>query len=178
MIKPELRAGRLDWRDLKILALVQVNGRVSKKVLADTLGISLGPCFQRVRRLEQLGFIRGYRGVVDAARLGPFLRVYTEVELSRHRPANVAGFEAAIRELPEVVGCDAVAGGIDYVLQFVVRDVVHYQQLIDALLDRDIGIGRYTTHFVLAPVKDCPAVPIAALLGENVTDPRLNRLSQ
>lgn len=156
---------RLDWRDLKILEIVQLNGSISKKALADAVGLTLGPSFQRVRRLEQLGFIRGYRGVVDGARLGSFLWVYTEVILFRHRAADFAGFENAVVGIPQVLECDAVAGGIDYVLKLIVRDVGEYQQIIDGLLDRDLGVKKYYTRIVTKRIKESQALPVAALLA-------------
>lgn len=160
-------ARRLDRHDVKILEMVQVNGRISKKALADGVGLSLTPCFQRLRRLERLGFIRGYRGVVDARRFGSVLYIYMEVALSRHRAADFARFEEAIRELPEAIECDAVGGGIDYVVRLIVRDVSHYQQLVDELLERDIGVGKFFTRIVTKRVKDPQALPIAALLGSH-----------
>ncbi len=162
-------ARRLDARDLKILEIIQTNGRISKKALADAIGLSLTPCFQRLRRLEKAGFIRGYRGVVDARRFGSFLCVYTEITLSRHRASDFARFEAVIRVLPEVIECDAVGGGIDYVLRLVARDITHYQRIIEDLLGRDVGVDKYFTYIVTKRVKDPQAIPIASLLDRPAT---------
>lgn len=154
----------LDARDLKILEIVQEHGRISKKSLATQVGLSLTPCFQRLRRLEQQGFIRSYRGIVDADRLGSFVWVHTEITLARHGAADFSRFEAAVREVPEVVECDAVAGGIDYLLKIVARDVSHYQRIVEDLLNRDVGMETYFTYIVTKRVKESAGVPLSVLL--------------
>lgn len=157
-------ARMLDARDVKILEIIQTNGRISKKALADAIGLSLTPCFQRLKRLEREGFIRGYRGIVNAQRFGSFIWVYTEVTLSRHRLADFQLFENAIRQIPEVLECDAVGGGIDYLLKFVAQDVAHYQRIIEELLARAVGVDTYFTYIVTKRVKDATAIPLQSLM--------------
>ncbi len=161
-------ASRLDARDLKILEIIQTNGRISKKALADAIGLSLTPCFQRLQRLEREGFIRGYRGVVNAQRFGSLIWIYTEITLARHRAADFQLFENAIRQIPEVLECDAVGGGIDYVLKLVAQDVAHYQRIIEELLAREIGVDNYFTYIVTKRVKDAPAIPLQSLMQQSV----------
>jgi Lrp/AsnC family transcriptional regulator of ectoine degradation len=156
---------RLDARDLKILEIIQCRGRISTKALAHAIGLSLTPCFERLRRLESEGFISGYRGVVDARRVGPCLWVYANVTLSRHHPQDFASFEAAVQDIPEIIACDALGGGVDYVLTFVARDIAHYQELADDLLARDIGIETYRTYVVTRRVKDTSPIPVTTLLA-------------
>lgn len=167
MVSHKQAAGRLDARDLKILEVIQTNGRISKKALANCVGLSLTPCFQRLRRLEQEGFIQSYRGVVDAERLGSFVWVHTEITLARHRATDFSRFEAVVRELPEVIECDAVGGGIDYLLKIVARDVNHYQRIIESLLNRDVGMETYFTYIVTKRVKDSAAIPLSTLLDRS-----------
>jgi Lrp/AsnC family transcriptional regulator of ectoine degradation len=155
---------KLDAKDLKILELVQNNGRISKKALAQAIGLSLTPCFQRLRRLEKSGFISSYRGVVDAERFGSFVWAHTEVTLARHRAADFTKFETAVRQCPEILECDAVSGGIDYVLKVITRDVGSYQRLIEGLLDRDLGMHTYFTYIVTKRVKQTSAIPLARLI--------------
>jgi Lrp/AsnC family transcriptional regulator of ectoine degradation len=157
---------RLDARDVKILEIVQANGRISKKALADAIGLSLTPCFERLRRLEREGFISSYRGIVDPGRFGSFLWVYTEFTLARHRAADFSRFEAAVNEMPEVLSCDAVGGGIDYVLRLVTRDVAHYQRLIEDLLARDVGVDTYFTYIVTKRVKESSGIPLTLLIQQ------------
>ncbi|MBL8270525.1 Lrp/AsnC family transcriptional regulator [Steroidobacter sp.] len=161
-------AGRLDARDLKILALVQTNGRISTQALAKAIGLSLAPCFKRLKRLERDGFIRSYRGVIDAQRCGSFVVAHTEVTLARHRAVDFSRFEAAVCRRPEIVECDAVSGGIDYVLKVITRDLNHYQQLIHGLLDEDLGVDTYFTYIATKSVKRDGVLPIELLMqGES-----------
>jgi Lrp/AsnC family transcriptional regulator, regulator of ectoine-degradation genes len=157
---------RLDARDIKILEIVQTNGRISKKALADAIGLSLTPCFERLRRLERDGYISSYRGIVDPQRFGSFVWVHTEVTLVRHRAADFSRFEAVVCKMPEVLACDAVGGGVDYILQLVTRDVAHYQQIIDHLLTVDVGVDTYFTYIVTKRVKDAPGIPLSQLMKD------------
>jgi Lrp/AsnC family transcriptional regulator, regulator of ectoine-degradation genes len=154
---------QLDARDLRILDNIQRNGRISKKALAEEIGVTMTPCFQRLQRLEKEGFIRGYRGVVETRRFGPFVWVYTHVTLARHRTADFERFEAAVNGIPEVIECDVVSGGVDYVLKFIVRDVSHYLRLIEELLARDIGMSVYVSYIVTKRIKESASIPLAAL---------------
>jgi Lrp/AsnC family transcriptional regulator of ectoine degradation len=160
-------ARRLDARDLRILEIIQTNGRISKKALADAIGLSLTPCFQRLQRLEKEGFIREYRGVLDARRFGAVIWVYTEVKLARHRAVDFRLFESAIQRMPEVLECHAVGGGIDYLLKFVANDVAHYQRAMESLLDSGIAVDCYYTHIVTKRIKEASAIPLALLANRN-----------
>lgn len=157
---------RLDARDIRILEIIQTQGRISKKALAHAIGLSLTPCFERLQRLEREGFIREYRGILDAQRFGSFVWIYTEISLMRHRAADFSRFEAIVLRMPEVLACDAVGGGIDYMLKIVARDVAHYQRLIDKLLSHEVGVDKYFTYIVTKRVKANSALPLAALLQE------------
>jgi Lrp/AsnC family transcriptional regulator of ectoine degradation len=156
-------AVRLDARDLRILDIIQRNGRISKKALAEEIGVTMTPCFQRLQRLEKEGFIRGYRGVVEARRFGPFVWVYTHVTLVRHRTADFERFESAVNGIQEVIECDVVSGGVDYILKVIVRDIAHYQRLIEELMARDIGISVYISYIVTKRVKESASIPLAEL---------------
>jgi Lrp/AsnC family transcriptional regulator of ectoine degradation len=84
--------------------------------------------------------------------------------LSSHRQADFDRFERAIRDLPEVVACWSVGGGVDYVLKVMTRDIDTYQRLVDGLLEREIGIDRYFTYIVTKTVKDVTVLPVAEML--------------
>lgn len=158
---------RLDARDIRILEIIQTQGRISKKALAHAIGLSLTPCFERLQRLEREGFIREYQGILDAQRFGSFVWIYTEVSLARHRAADFSRFEAIVLRMPEVLACDAVGGGIDYLLKIVARDVAHYQRLIDELLSHEVGVDKYFTYIVTKRVKGNSALPLMQLLQKS-----------
>lgn len=154
---------RLDAIDLRILATLQARGRLTKTALAEAVSLSPTPCYDRLKRLEQGGLIRGYHARIDLERLGPVTTLLVEIALKQHRYADFQRFERAVRDLDEVVECHATGGGIDYLLKIVVRDIDAYQRLIDRLLLDEIGIARYFTYIVTRTVKASPQPPVALI---------------
>ena len=140
---------KLDRIDLKILAELQKNGRITNVDLADAVGLSPSPCLTRVKRLEQAGYIAGYGAQLELRKLGDVLLVFTEMTLSDHRRDDFARFEAAIRNIPEIVECHLVSGGYDYLLKFITNGVNHYQSVIESMLERNIGIEKYFSYIVI-----------------------------
>lgn len=144
-----MRLPKLDRIDLKILSELQKNGRITNVNLADAVGLSPSPCLMRVRRLETAGYIAGYGATIDMSKLGEVISVFTEVTLSDHRHGDFSRFEAAIRNIDEIVECHLISGGYDYLLKFVSRGIVHYQETIEGLLQRNIGIEKYFSYVVI-----------------------------
>ncbi|BCH05368.1 AsnC family transcriptional regulator (plasmid) [Mesorhizobium sp. 131-2-5] len=155
---------RLDPIDLKILDAIQRDGRITKLALADKVGLSPTPCWMRLRKLEKAGIISGYHAKVALRTIAPAATVLMEVTLASHRQADFDRFERVIRDIPEIVACWSVGGGVDYVLKVMARDVDAYQRLVDALLEREIGIDRYFTYIVTKTVKDETVLPLGDLL--------------
>jgi len=140
---------KLDRIDLNILAHLQRNGRISNVDLADAVGLSASPCLQRTKRLESAGYIIGYGALLNLAKLGEVVMVFTEMTLNDHRRTDFARFEAAVATIDEIVECHLVSGGYDYLLKFVTRGVAHYQSVIEAMLDRGLGIEKYFSYIVI-----------------------------
>lgn len=155
---------RLDERDIAILSVLSAEGRISKTELARRVNLSATPCWERLKRLEDAGLIRGYRAEIALERLGPHVTVFVMIELDSHKAESFQGFERAIRSYDEVTACWALGGGYDYLLQAVTRDVGEYQALIDAMLAARIGLRRYFTYIVTKSVK--ASAPPIALLAE------------
>ena len=118
----------------------------------------------RLRKLEKAGIISGYHAKVAIRALAPIATVLMEVTLASHRQADFDRFERAIRDIPEIVACWSVGGGVDYVLKVMARDIDAYQRLVDGLLEREIGIDRYFTYIVTKTVKEETVLPVAELL--------------
>ncbi len=140
---------KLDRIDINILAHLQRNGRITNVELADAVSLSPSPCLIRVKRLEKAGFIVGYNAHIDIAKLGETVTVFTQVTLADHHLEDFARFEAGIRNVDEVIECHLVSGGYDYLLRFLTRGVNHYQQVIEGLLERNIGIEKYFSYIVI-----------------------------
>lgn len=160
-------AGRLplDDRDIAILAILAREGRLSKTELARRVNLSASPCWERLRRLEGAGLIRGYRAEIGLSALGPHVTVFVTVELENHRAEDFRGFEQAVTGHDEVVACWALGGGFDYLLQVVTTDIDAYQRLIDAILAARVGMKRYFSYIVTGSVKTGGVPPLAALAG-------------
>lgn len=156
----------LDDRDLKILAVLSREGRLSKTELAERVNLSATPCADRLKRLERAGLITGYGARVDIARLGPSISVFVMVELDAHKAASFQTFEQAVAAVPEITGCWALGGGYDYLLRVVARDIDAYQRLIDRLLEAPTGMRRYFSYVVTKEIRDLPP-PVDLLFGEN-----------
>ena len=159
-----MAAAKLDPIDLKILDAIQRDGRITKLALADKVGLSPTPCWMRLRKLEKAGIVSGYHASVAMRLIAPVATVLMEVTLASHRQADFDRFERVIRDIPEIVACWSVGGGVDYVLKVMARDIDAYQRLVDGLLEREIGIDRYFTYIVTKTVKDEIALPLADLL--------------
>jgi Lrp/AsnC family transcriptional regulator of ectoine degradation len=147
---------KLDDRDLQILTILQKEGRITKSELAGRVSLSPAACWDRLKRLDEAGFIKGYRAEVALERIAPVSRFLVQVELESHQAADFERFEDAILRIPQVTWCAAVGGGVDYFLEIVAADVAGYQQLIDDILASGIGVKRYFTFVVTKPVKATP----------------------
>ena len=145
---------KLDQTDMKILGALRRDGRMTKLRLAEAVNLSPTACWERLRRLERARVIVGYSVRIDREKIGRENTVLVEVTLKSHTKADFDRFEAAIREQPEVVACDATGGGLDYLLRVVTRDVPSYQAFMESLLTRDLGIDRYFSYIVTKQVKD------------------------
>ena len=143
------RPDKLDRIDVKILAELQRNGRITNAALAAAVGLSQSPCLQRLRRLEAAGYITGYAAQVDLGKLADALTVFTEVTLSDHRADDFSRFEAGIAKFDDVVECHLISGGYDYLLKFVSPSVAGYQATIERILDAQIGIDKYFSYIVI-----------------------------
>ncbi|PWE29524.1 AsnC family transcriptional regulator [Pararhodobacter marinus] len=154
---------RLDDRDIAILAILSREGRIAKTELAARVNLSPTPCWDRMKRLEQAGLIRGYRAEVDLERLGPHVQVFVTLELDSHKAESFQRFERIVARIDAISGCWAIGGGYDYLMQVVTTDVAAFQDLMDGLLESRAGVRRYYSYIVTKPVKTVP--PALALLG-------------
>jgi len=157
---------RLDRLDIKILATLQLSGRISNLDLADKVGLSATPCMQRVKRMEAAGYIAGYSALLEIDKLAANLVVFTEITLRNHRRDDFLKFERGIQEIPQLLHCFLVTGGYDYLAQFIARDIHDYQTVIEDMLDRDLGIEKYFSYVTIKQVKRSAGFPLAALLPD------------
>ncbi|MEJ8797025.1 Lrp/AsnC family transcriptional regulator [Trinickia caryophylli] len=147
---------KLDRYDLAILRILARDGRMTKSRLAEEVNLSISPAWERVKRLEESGLIRGYRADIDWAAAFKGSRIVVEIALARHTAQDMRRFEERVAAAPEVEQCYATGGGVDYVMHVASRDIDHYQRFIDSLLTDELGIERYFTYVVTKVVKREP----------------------
>jgi DNA-binding Lrp family transcriptional regulator len=150
----------MDAIDLRILATLQGNARISNVELARAVNLSPSPCLARVRALENAGFIERYVTLLDAKKIGLTVSVLVQVTLEKQIEPVLQGFEKAVRERPEVMECYLMTGDADYLLRVVVPDLPAFEHFILDFLSRVPGVGNIKSSFALKQVKYQTALPL------------------
>ena len=138
----------LDSFDRKILSILGEDGRISWRDLATKIGLSFSPTLRRVRLLEESGTIRGYAAVLDESKLLGTIGVFISVTLERQTKDVLHAFEEHVSSVPAVVGGYQTSGSSDYLLHAMVRDLPHYQELLDFLTTVP-GVARIQSNFAI-----------------------------
>ncbi len=113
----------LDRTDRRLLAALQDDARLTVAELAERVALSTSPCWRRVRRLEQAGYIEGYHAHLSAAKLGYGITAFVSVVMGSHTQDVARAFEAAVQDIPQVVACHNVSGEYDFLLEVVATDL-------------------------------------------------------
>jgi Lrp/AsnC family transcriptional regulator of ectoine degradation len=166
-LMPRTTPMKIDELDLKILEALQGDGRMSTARLAQQVGLTSSPTWERVHKLEDAGILRGYQAQVAVEELVPITMVIVLVALESHRREDFRRFQQAIDKIPQIVECWEVGGGSDYVLRFVVRSIEEYQALIEQLLQAEIAIHRYWSYVVTKAAKPYTGMPLNTLLRDD-----------
>ncbi|MCJ8140985.1 Lrp/AsnC family transcriptional regulator [Falsirhodobacter halotolerans] len=157
---------KLDRIDVRILAELQRNGRITNVELADLVALSPSPCLMRVKKLQQAGYITGYTAQIDVAKLGETLTVFTEFTLKNHRQIDFARFQEALEKVDSCIECHLVSGGYDYLAKFVTAGITDYQNIVEALIDREIGIDKYFSFVVIKTPFVKSQIPLTRLFTD------------
>lgn len=150
----------IDTTDTAIVRLLQEDAFLTNKEIAGRLGLTTTPVYERIRRLERAGIIKGYVALIDRAKVGKPLVVMCSVSLKEHALPLLQRFQEAVCALPEVVEVLHIAGGFDYLLKVVVADMAEYQHFIVEKLARLENVGNAQSSFVLTELKYSTAVPV------------------
>src|SRR5882724_3981242 len=161
-----MRRAKLDKIDLRILADLQADGRMTNVDLAQRAGISAPPCLRRVRALEQAGYIKGYHAQLDAATLGYTVTVFAHVGLNSQAEADLTAFEGLVKEWPEVRECHMLAGETDFLLRIVAKDWDAYQRFVTEKLTAAPKVANVKSALAIRSAKNLPGVPIVIETGE------------
>ena len=155
----EVSSTTLDRIDLKILRLLQSEGRLTNAELAHRVSVSAATCHRRTQRLFEEGFITGVRAEIAPTAVGLGALVMVGVVLDRSTPESFAEFEAAVLAMKEVLDCNLVAGDFDYLLKIRVRDMADFNKLHGAKLIALPGVRQTRTFFVMKEVKESGRLP-------------------
>ncbi|MBT2185564.1 Lrp/AsnC family transcriptional regulator [Sphingobium nicotianae] len=150
----------VDEIDLKILDILQADGRMTNVDLAAKVGLTAPPCLRRVRTLEERGYIASYHAHLDPMALGYTTTVFAMVSLKSQAEDDLKAFEAYIGELPEVRECHMLIGEVDFILKVVAKDLRSFQQFLTSKLTPAPNVVSVKTSPTIRTSKSLPGVPI------------------
>ncbi len=151
---------KLDATDKTILRLFQENAKITNAQLAKEINLSPAPTLERVKKLEQMGFIKSYHAALDPEKIGFGVAVYLQASLHRSSKDVINSFEQKIQNIPEVVECHHITGSSDFLLKILAKDMASYNDfIIEKLLDLD-EITNLQSMVVLKTLKNSKVLPI------------------
>lgn len=142
----------MDAIDRKILTLLQENSKQNTKEIADQVGLSVSPTFERIKKLEQT-VIRKYVALLDGSKINRSIEVFCHVSLTKHSRELIDDFKNKIAALEEVMECYHVSGNYDFLMKVIVSDMNEYQQFVIDKLSIIAGISNVQSSFVMDEVK-------------------------
>jgi len=158
----EAPTANLDRIDLRILQVLQADGRLSNLKLAEAVALSPTAVLARVQRLTRDGYILGYEARLDPVKLGVGMLVFVEVLLDRTTPNVFEAFKAAVQVHPQILECHMVAGGFDYLVKTRVADMQAYRDFAGTVLWQLPGVRETRTYAVMEEVKNTTRLPLRA----------------
>ena len=150
----------LDAIDLRLLAALQRDGRMTNDRLAEVAALSPSACHRRVQRMEREGIIDAYVALLDPRKIGLPTTVFVEITLSTQADEVLDAFERAVAGIPDVLECHLMAGSADYLLKVVARDTDDFAQIHRRHLARLPGVAQMQSSFALRRVRASTALPL------------------
>lgn len=149
-----------DRADFKILKLLQENGRITNLQLAASIGLSPAPTLERVRKLENSGYIKSYHAFVDEEMLGLGIKSFIQVSLDFHTQNAIPDFVKAVQEIKEVTECHHVTGQCDFILKVYVKDIKAYEAVIMEKISKIPFVKTFQTMMIMSTSKKEPIIPM------------------
>ncbi len=150
---------KLNATERQILALLQINGRMSNVELAEQIGLSESPCFRRVKQLENSGIIAGYAALVDQRKLGLDVTAFVQVTMASQPDSTTEAFHAEVRHEPKIVECHAMSGTHDYLMKVVVHNMDDFSELCMQRILKFPGVQHVESSFSLKEIKNSRVLP-------------------
>lgn len=151
---------KLSSIDKKILELLQEDSSLTNTEIADKVGLSTAPCWRRIKKLEDAGFISKRIALLNAEKLGLNIVAFANVKLSHHRDNALEDFEELIVVYAEVTECYTISGSMDYILRIVTTDMQAYENFLRQKLLKMDMVNEVHTQFAVTQVKYTPALPL------------------
>lgn len=161
----------LDHIDYRILDLLQVDAKYTIKEIAAELGMTATPVYERIRRMEEEGYIKRYVALVNKDKLDFHVVVFCNLSLKEHNRQVLKSFEAKISTFSEIVECYHMAGTFDYLLKVIVRSMSEYQEFMINRLSTLEEIGQVQSSFVMSEVKYSTGLRLDGHLNGNGDNP-------
>ncbi|RMA77638.1 Lrp/AsnC family transcriptional regulator [Umboniibacter marinipuniceus] len=155
----------LDRLDLRILSLIQANGRLANKELAELVNLSPSACHQRFQRLQAEGWIKSFSAEVDVERLCSPVQCIASVSLSNHSPDTFRVLEEQVAATAEALDAYTVSGNCDFIIRFACANMTRYMELTSQLIDRCPEINNISTHVIMRESKRFSGYPLAELVA-------------
>lgn len=146
--------GQLDRFDMAMLEILAVDGRIAVTELAERIGLSKTPTQARLKRLIAQGYIRGFRAVIDAGKLGMDHVAFAEVKLSDTRERALEEFNAAVRRIVEVEECHMIASSFDYLLKVRTANIRRYREVLGEKISSLPHVSSTSTYVAMETIKD------------------------
>jgi len=151
---------QLDPTDLQLLQYIQRDGRISNTRLAEQINLSETPCWRRWKRLEEEGYIEGYRGVLSRDRLGYGVIAFVQVTLGQHDVATSESFEQQLQAMDWVLMCHNITGDADYLLQIIAHDLGNFSDHLTQIRQLP-GVRSIQSTISVREVKTDPSLPLS-----------------
>ncbi|WP_296678528.1 Lrp/AsnC family transcriptional regulator [Novosphingobium sp.] len=152
----------MDRADIAILEALQRDSSGSLAQLADLVGVSSSACHRRIKALEEAGIITGYAAQIDAPKLGLKLQAFVEITLTSQSREAMDRFEAAVRDMEEVLDCHLMSGSADYLLRVAAADLEQYDRIHRDCLARLPGVSAMRSAFAIRRIKRWKGYPVKA----------------
>ncbi|MGE0875882.1 MAG: Lrp/AsnC family transcriptional regulator [Burkholderiales bacterium] len=153
--------------DLKILEILQNEGDIRNVQLAEMVCLSPSPCLQRVKKLRMQGYISAVSAIVNLRKVAAHVVVHCSIRLSEQTIQQYRVFEAAVHKIPEIVECSQISGDYDYLLKLVVRDMHHFSEILNRMMEMNIGVKNHASSVEVRSVKRSAAMPLRSLLNQS-----------
>lgn len=150
----------IDQIDKRILRAVQADAARSTSEIAEAVGLSQAPCWRRLQRLKDEGFIKGQVALVDRRKIGLNAQIFAQVKLTATGRSNVDAFTDAIRQFPEVLDCFVLMGSVDFMLRIVAKDIEAYERFFFDKLSLVPGVQEINSMVALSEIKSTTQLPV------------------